>query len=228
MGKIEWCDKSINPLGWGCYGPTGTAKNPKPCEYCFARKFAERNIRKCPECRAFMPHWHPEQLRKPYKWRNPRIIFVQSMGDLFHKETPRVYIEATLAACRDNPRHTYMFLTKNPERYAEFCFRPTEWLGATMEGRGLCGRAYALKKVLGSYPPEERPRSFLSIEPIVGKIPQGFSFSFVDKLIVGAMTGHNAVKPKKEWLESVLALNHKDLVIKKNALAFFEEYGLVF
>lgn len=118
--KIPWCDDTVNPQGWGCYGPGGTPWEPKPCWYCYSRDFAARHLRECPLCRSFIPHWHPEQLAKPRRWRQPRKVFWQSMGDLFHPWTPAWQIEAVLAVVRATPQHTHIFCTKNPARYAKF------------------------------------------------------------------------------------------------------------
>ena len=62
--RIDWCDATINPWGWGCYGPGGTAEHPQRCSYCYAETLGKRHLRTCPDCRAFVPHWHEEELRK--------------------------------------------------------------------------------------------------------------------------------------------------------------------
>ena len=58
--KVDWADATLNPLGWGCYGPEGTAENPKPCSYCFAHAMSKRNLNKCELCNDFLPHLHLE------------------------------------------------------------------------------------------------------------------------------------------------------------------------
>ena len=63
--RIDWCDASINPLGWGCWGPGGTSANPKRCHYCYAHRAAHgpwAAQRGCPDCQRFIPHWHPEAI----------------------------------------------------------------------------------------------------------------------------------------------------------------------
>ena len=88
--KIEWLvgldnkhGETINPWGWGCYGPGGSAERPNLCCYCYAKILANRKLRKCSLCQQFVPHWHPEQLEKPLHWKKPRRIFVASMSDPF-------------------------------------------------------------------------------------------------------------------------------------------------
>jgi len=115
--RIDWCDESINPLGHWCFGPGGTKDNPKPCAYCYAKKMAARGMY-CEKCKSFAkPHTHFEQLEKLAKWKRPKTIFIQSMGDLFHDEVPDEWIQEVFRACEVAPQHRYLFLTKNPKRY---------------------------------------------------------------------------------------------------------------
>ncbi len=223
--KIEWCDETINPLGWGCYGPTGSKDNPKPCPYCYARDFAKRHLRDCPDCDAFIPHWHPEQLEKLAHWKKPRKIFVQSMGDLFHADTPTEQTQAVLGACLAAPQHTYQFLTKNPIRYADIEADASTWLGTTITSNLDDQRAFALRDVCRQYHPTNRPVSFVSMEPLLGFV-DCVDVREIDLLIVGAMTGPKAVKPQKEWLESVIATGHKNILWKENIKPYLKEYGL--
>ncbi|MBE0430146.1 MAG: DUF5131 family protein [Thermoleophilia bacterium] len=208
MTKIEWCDNTINPLGWGCYGPGGNKENPKPCPYCYARR-ASRGPwaaqRGCPDCMAFRPHWHPEMLEKPLKWRKPRRIFVQSMGDLFHPETPQEHIEAVLKTVRACPQHTFIFLTKNPARYPLFHFPFNCMIGATATSQESWDHAI---KVLGltqaghlyrfGYP----VNTFISAEPLLGPIEPG-GMHALSWLIIGAERWKSVV-PERRWIMSLL------------------------
>jgi protein gp37 len=118
---IEWCDETLNPLGWGCYGPGGTPEKPQICEGCYALRWAKKSPWcRCEKCREFVPHWHPEALAKPLRWKKHRAIFWQDMGDLWHQAIPREQILETLKICWKTIQHTHIFLTKNPERYLEF------------------------------------------------------------------------------------------------------------
>lgn len=135
MSKIEWCDETINPQGWGCYGPGGTPEKPQPCSYCYAKRMSRGPyVPKCEMCRQFLPHWHPEVLEKPLRWKKPRKIFWQSMGDLFHPFTPAVQIAEIIGRIvMHTPQHTHIFLSKNSSRYAEFNPWPDNcWLGTTV------------------------------------------------------------------------------------------------
>jgi protein gp37 len=221
--SIEWCDETINPLGWGCYGPGGTPERPQPCSYCYARRIAARNLRPCPLCREFIPHWHSEQLDKPHTWKKHRKIFVQSMGDLMHPCTPEFQIRLVQGMIRALPRHTFMLLTKNTGRYQEFNPWPANaWLGATVTNQADADeRLPGLVQV-------DAPVRFVSHEPLLGQIKiahgQGLfptrtysrSGQFGQDLmiiktpglswaIIGAMTGPGAVPVDPAWVVSLEA-----------------------
>lgn len=119
--KIEWCDETLNPQGWGCWGPGGTPEQPQRCWYCYVERQANGPyVPDCELCRKLIPHWHPERLELPYRWKRPRRIFWQSMGDLFHPCTPREQIAQIQTLALATPQQTHIFCTKNPARYAEF------------------------------------------------------------------------------------------------------------
>jgi protein gp37 len=189
--KIDWCNATINPLGWGCYGPGGTAEKPNRCSYCYAHRLAQRNLRACPKCRAFEPHidhWADEWAKVGH-WKKPRRIFVQSMGDFFAPSTPT----NTILRARDRafyrPTHTFVWLTRNPYRLIDFSPWPKNcWVGATATDQPSWERAILwLRRV-------EAPVRFISCEPLLGPIdPVGIEV--LDWLIVGRQTGPGA----KPW-----------------------------
>ncbi len=203
--KIDWCDETINPLGWGCYGPTGTAARPKPCSYCYAQR-ASRGPwaaqRGCPLCQQFIPHWHPEMLEKPRGWRKSRRIFVQSMGDLLHPETPAEHVQACIDLARELPRHTFIFLTKNPERYREFEFPGNSWIGATATNQKQWDRAIEAlyQKQMDNLPRTDGwPTFFISAEPLISAIDPSSDCAFIDWLIIGADSTRGAKQPNPDW-----------------------------
>jgi protein gp37 len=199
LSKIEWCDETLNPLGWGCYGPGGTPEVPRVCSYCYAKRMAHRGVRDCELCRQFIPHWHPEMLDKPHHWKKPRRIFVQSMGDLFHPETPQFRIELVLAMAKVLSRHTFQFLTKNPKRLKEFNPWPANcWVGTTVTNQDdAIVRVPPLWNV-------EAPVRFVSFEPLLGPINVGLSGAYIKWAIIGGQTGPGAVKPKPEWVQGLI------------------------
>lgn len=108
--KIEWADAVWNPV-------TGCQKVSQGCKNCYAERLAGRfwGDRKFIDVQT-----HPERLEDPLKWRKPRRIFVNSMSDLFHKDVPDEFIDRVFAAMFDANRHTFMILTKRPERMAQY------------------------------------------------------------------------------------------------------------
>ena len=207
--KIDWADEVINPQGWGCYGPGGTPERPQPCSYCYARRIAARNLRPCPLCREFTPHWHSEQLDKPHHWKKPRRIFVQSMGDLMHPCTPEFQIHLVQRMAIALPRHTFILLTKNTGRYEEFNPWPDNcWVGGT-----ITNQPDADARVDGLLRADAKIR-FVSHEPLLGAIKMyRWSWLMRDKdnrlyinwAIIGAMTGRGAVKVEPAWVVNLEA-----------------------
>lgn len=202
--KIEWADYTFNPVV-GCYGPDGTKEKPNNCKYCYAKRIAKRFFKDNPD---FEPRFYPERLKEPYWVKKPSKIFVCSMADLFGDWVSSFWIDDILEVVRNNPRHTFQFLTKNPKRYLEFDFPENCWLGATIESEDFFYR----KGFLGIKKIKNNNYTFVSIEPILGEFSPIF-FQNLDLVIVGAMTGPNAIVPKKEWIKSI---KHPNIFWKNN------------
>ncbi|MGE5551542.1 MAG: DUF5131 family protein [Bacteroidota bacterium] len=198
MTRIDYVDETVNPLGWGCYGPEGTAADPRPCPYCFAKRFAKRNLVECPECRAFVPHWHPERLPALYPMTGqPKRIFVQDMGDLWHPAVPAERQQAVLDACALKPtipippRHAHLFLTKCPENMArryrqwrraheDWAMYQNWWFGVTVTCLGDRWRVQSL--------PEEN--GWVSFEPLLGLVSmEDALWRRVKWAVIGQLTG---------------------------------------
>lgn len=210
--KIDWCDYTWNPVT-GCWGPGGTADKPNRCSYCYAEKIAWRFYRHhSPAVDLFEPRFHPERLSEPGRAKKPSRIFVCSMGDLFGDWVPQTWILNVRGEAILNPRHTFIFLTKNPKRYLEFGPDPWPencWLGTTITNQSDANTRIpdllkAQAKVL-----------FVSAEPLLGGVdiwtwftPRSMCGSEkdrgVDWLIIGAMTGPGAVKPEPDWVQALI------------------------
>jgi len=106
---MKWWDESWNPV-------TGCTPISEGCKNCYAKRMTDRNLWGYD----FTPRYHPERLNIPRKWKKPRRIFVCSMGDLFHEDITDVIIACIMTIIMMTPRHTYMILTKRPERMKEF------------------------------------------------------------------------------------------------------------
>ena len=207
---IEYLDEALSPLGWGCYGPGGTAEHPNICYggNCWAKLWAARGMQKCPECRAFRPHWHPEELEKVAHWRKPRRVGVQFMGDLFGEWVPSSHIEAVLRVTGWQRQHTFFFLTKNPQRMQDFTFPSNAWAGTTVEDTAAIMRVANLVQVRAEH-------KWLSIEPMLGPIlsalgPYLAGHNWGGKrsigwVVVGAQSGPGATPPAREWVEDLVA-----------------------
>lgn len=226
--KIEWCDETINPLGWGCYGPEGTPENPKRCPYCYAYRMAKRNLRDCPQCREFIPHLHPEQLKLLEKWEKPRRIFLQSMGDMFHPAIETKYIDTIMNNVAHYSHHTYLTLTKCAEHMCHY-FRGLGWnfdnlhVGITAEDQDTLN-----KRIVWLLRIREVAVRWVSLEPLMGLVDltevvdeDGDSLDVLNWygrgiggyhgpitglnwVVVGAQTGPGAIKPKREWVQSIV------------------------
>ena len=200
--KIEWCDFSWNPIV-GCWGPGGTREKPNHCSYCYGKRIAKRFFKDNPN---YEPKFYPERLVEPSRLKKPSKIFVCSMADLFGDWVKICWLQSILCVAVRNPQHTFQFLTKNPKRYLEFRFSKNCWLGTTVtnnEGSEVERLTYLKKK--DNY-------KFVSIEPLLGNLKR-ISFSSFDLVIVGAMTGPGAIKPKKEWIDSI---KHPNIFYKNN------------
>jgi len=218
--KIEWADATWNPVTGCLHG----------CEYCYARRIAERfkgisgtgrnhdlaepirdAWRNCetrevetgkiePYPYAFDPTMHRYRLDIPQRWTKPRTIFVCSMADLFGEWVPTRWIIDVLDACAAAPQHRYLFLTKNPVRYLEL-----DALALLPHGGGLWYGTTAEKGLAARNGQLAPARTFVSIEPIQGPVRIGRRTNRPDWVIVGAETGNRKgkVTPRREWIDSI-------------------------
>jgi protein gp37 len=205
--KIDWCDSSWNPV-------TGCLHN---CEYCYARSIAnrfgfhtsepdisERILEEVPISRGkkvpylfdFQPTLHKYRLDE-YLYKKGRNIFVCSMADLFGEWVPDSWINEVMSGCQNAPQHNYLFLTKNPVRYAKLAAKEllpkknNMWYGFSCTRPGYTGWF------------NKRFNTFASIEPIL----EPLEIPVVDWVIVGAETGRRKDKviPKREWIEDIVS-----------------------
>jgi len=116
--KIEWAEKTWNPI-------TGCTKISEGCQHCYAERMSKRLAGRCGYDKndPFTVTFHPDNLDEPLRWRKPSRIFVCSMGDLFHEEVPFELIEEVFIAMDECAWHTFMVLTKRPQRMLQF----SEW-----------------------------------------------------------------------------------------------------
>lgn len=245
--KIEWCTHTWNPVTGCLHGcPYCYARRfvdrfkPHPCEHpgaeplevlpkgsgCYylenpAQLYDETgaHVRPTPYPKGFSPTYHAYAMDYPAKRDIPSRVFVSSMGDLFGEWVPDIWIQDVFDACDKAPQHTYLFLTKNPQRYCDLANagklpkRDNFWYGTSVTGKGAPLFATSVDF-----------NTFLSIEPLMENLEAGLgSFGGVRWVIVGAMTGPGSKQhqPKREWVENIVeaaGLTHA-AVFMKDSLA---------
>ena len=170
------------------------------CAHCYAATFAERfrSVPGHPYERGFDLQLRPERLDQPLAWQQPRMIFVNSMSDLFHEDIPLSYIREVFRAMRKANWHTFQVLTKRAERLAELAPKlpwPTNvWMGVSVENQRWTCRVDDLRNV----PAKLR---FLSCEPLLG--PLRLDLRGIDWVIVGGESGPGARPMKPEWVREI-------------------------
>ncbi len=213
---IEWTDATWNPV-------RGCTKISPGCKHCYAETFAERfrGVKGHPYEQGFDLRLVPEKLGEPLRWRAPKMIFVNSMSDLFHDAVPDDYIVAVARVMVTAKWHTYQVLTKRSGRLRKLLnttlsFAATQshiWWGVSVENR-----KHGLPRV-GDLRNSDAAVRFLSVEPLledVGKLNL-FGISWV---IVGGESGPGARPMKKEW-----ALDVRDQCRQAGVPFFFKQWG---
>src|SRR5271169_4002959 len=143
---IEWTDATWNPVR-GC-----TQVSPG-CAHCYAKTFAERfaGVKGHPFEQGFALRLVPEKLALPLTWKQSRLIFVNSMSDLYHEDVPLSYIQQVFEVMIRAPQHTFQILTKRHERLAHIAsqvtWAPNIWQGVSVENNRWVCRADALREV---------------------------------------------------------------------------------
>jgi protein gp37 len=190
---IEWTDKTWNPS-------TGCSKVSEGCKYCYAETMAERlNAMGNPRYEEgfdFNVHW--DKIDEPRGWKKPRRVFVNSMSDLFHPNSPVEFLRRVFKVMLDTERHRFQVLTKRPGRMATtlkgfgregwYERKSHIWLGTSVESARVSERVDALREVPAAV-------RFLSCEPLIGPIPD-LDLEGIHWVIVGGESGNHL------WTES--------------------------
>jgi protein gp37 len=213
---IEWTDATWNPV-------RGCTKISPGCKHCYAETFAERfrGVKGHPYEQGFDLRLVPEKLAEPIRWKTPKMIFVNSMSDLFHDEVPDAYIVAVARVMVAAKWHTYQVLTKRAARLRELLntklkFAAGEshiWWGVSVEDRkyGLPRIAH-LQQSLALV-------KFLSVEPLLEDLGK-LDLRHIDWMIVGGESGNGARPMHKDW-----ALSLRDQCRKSRVRFFFKQWG---
>lgn len=179
--KIEWTEYSWNPV-------TGCTPASEGCQNCYAKRMATRLKGRYgyPEDEPFKVTLHPEKLKEPLKWKKPRRVFVCSMGDLFHEQVPDEYIAKVWEVMSNASQHTFLVLTKRPQRMKDFLARLGWYIhdrdGYPMEAVLDEGGKYTLKNVWLGVTAENQQRADERI-PILLQIPAAVRFVSIEPML---------------------------------------------
>jgi protein gp37 len=209
--NIEWTEATWNPV-------TGCHEVSPGCAHCYAKTFAER-WRGVPGHhyeQGFDLRLWPERLEQPLQWKKPRVIFVNSMSDLFHEGIPNDYIAQVFDVMVRAKQHTFQILTKRENRLAEIAptlpWASNIWMGVTIENRRFVHRADRLREVPAAV-------RFISAEPLLGPL-EGLDLAGIDWLISGGESGHKHRPVKEEWLREL-----RDRCAADGVAYFFKQWG---
>ena len=209
--KIEWTEETWNPV-------TGCTKYSAGCEHCYAATFARRlkamgNKR---YINGFDVTVHRDLFTKPLEWKKSKMIFVNSMSDLFHEEVPEADILAIFDIMNKATNHTFQILTKRAKRLVQLTpqIKGTDniWMGVSVENKATIYRCEELKKTGAKV-------KFVSAEPLLESISE-INLKGIDWLIVGGESGPQSRKMEESWVVEL-----KDLASQNNIPFFFKQWG---
>lgn len=208
---IEWTDATWNPV-------TGCTKVSPGCTHCYAERLAHR-LRAMGNPRyahGFALTLHPDQLTLPLGWRRPRRIFVNSMSDLFHEKIPDEYLCRVFDVMRKADWHVFQILTKRSVRLAAIAhalpWSRNVWQGVSVESSQYVSRIGHLQTVPAAV-------RFLSIEPLLGPIPE-LPLEGIHWVIVGGESGGGRRPVDPDWVRSI-----RDQCIRVDVPFFFKQWG---
>ena len=214
MSKIEWTEATWNPV-------TGCSKVSSGCLNCYAERMAYRlqkmgnsNYRN-----GFDVTLHPHLLKAPLSWKRSRLVFVNSMSDLFHEEVSVKFIQQVFnTMCRAH-WHTFQILTKRSERLVRLApslaWPPNVWMGVSVEDSDVVERIDHLRKVGSAV-------RFLSLEPLLGPLPD-LNLREIHWVIVGGESGPGARLMEPSWVSDI-----KQQCESSHVPFFFKQWGGVF
>ncbi len=213
--EIEWTDATWNPV-------TGCTKVGPGCDNCYAERFAERwrGIAGHPYEQGFDLRLWPSRLLQPAAWKRPRMIFVNSMSDLFHKDIDRTHIDLVFEAMEKANWHVFQVLTKRSSlmrdyianRYCGKSVPKHIWLGVSVEDSKRATRIEHLKEI-------NSEARFISFEPLLGSVGD-IDLNGIAWAIVGGESGPGARVMNAEW-----ATHIRDICERDGVAFFFKQWG---
>jgi protein gp37 len=217
---IEWTEATWNPV-------TGCSKVSPGCAHCYAEalslRFGHSVQQWTPDNASENVVVHPGRLEQPRRWRRPRMIFVNSMSDLFHELVPVPFVQKVFEVMRTTERHTFQILTKRPERALELAnaldWPPNVWLGVSIENSRFTWRADVLREVNAAV-------RFISAEPLLGSLfEEGgrktcLNLEMIDWLIAGGESGRGHRPVDVEWVREL-----REACRTRGVAFFFKQWG---
>jgi protein gp37 len=209
---IEWTNSTWNVV-------TGCDKVSPGCKNCYAERYANRlqrmGVKKYQY--GFKLTFHPETMDYPLTLKQPRMIFVNSMSDLFHEDIPFKFIEKVFEVIKKANWHQYQILTKRSKRLAEFAeqygpFPDNIWIGVSVETAQYKTRIDDLKKVSAAI-------HFLSLEPLLGPLGK-LDLEDIEWVIAGGESGFHFRECRPEWVREI-----RDQCVKAKVPFFFKQWG---
>ena len=248
MSKIEWTDKTWNPI-------TGCTPVGEGCRNCYARRMATRLRGRYgyPANDPFRVTFHPDKLVQPLKWKKPCRIFVCSMGDLFHEDVEPGELFDVYEAIKRTPEHEYVILTKRPDRIVhQFGLQPNVTMGVS------CWDQESADRMIPGLLETPAARRIVSLEPLLGPVDigpyiqnqcetcygdgeviemvryggppiekrtpcpdcEGEDFVGLDGVIVGGESGPGARPMHPDWVRSI-----RDQCVEAEVHFFFKQWG---
>lgn len=211
QSSIEWTEMTWNPV-------TGCTKISAGCKFCYAEVMSKRlhamGIEKYKD--SFKVRLHEDALDIPYTWKKQKIVFVNSMSDLFHKSVPLAFIRKVFKVMNDNPQHTFQVLTKRSDRLLELShelkWTHNIWMGVSIEDERVIHRLDDLRLT-------DARTKFLSCEPLIGPL-KNMNLTNIDWVIVGGESGHKARPMDSDWVLDIM-----DQCKRGGVAFFFKQWG---
>lgn len=217
---IEWTEATWNPT-------TGCDRISTGCDNCYALTLSKRlkamgaaKYQNDGDPRTSGPGFdvtvHPAALRVPYRWTEPRLVFVNSMSDLFHAKVPVSFVRDVFTVMAETPQHTYQLLTKRSRRLRQLAVRldwPANlWVGVSVEDEEAMYRIDDLRRVPAAM-------RFLSCEPLIGPLPD-LDLVGIGWVIAGGESGHGHRPVDEAWVREI-----RDACAQSDVPFFFKQWG---
>ena len=211
QSSIEWTEMTWNPT-------TGCDKISVGCKYCYAevmtRRLMAMGIDKYKD--GFEIRTHANSLQTPFSWKKPKVVFVNSMSDLFHPEVPLEFIQKVFLVMNETPQHTYQVLTKRAERLFEIHdqlnWTSNIWMGVSVEDERVVDRIDFLRET-------NAQTKFLSCEPLIGSL-HNMDLTGINWVIVGGESGRKARPIYESWVWDI-----KQQCDEQGSAFFFKQWG---